>query len=510
GYQNANAELWLIALWPALALASAVPRRSIGRPLWMAVATLLAEVSLLSQSRGAILAMLACGAAFVLLSRPRGRALSGLATVAGACALAWGNLSAARAARSGGDLAGAFSGARLAIVLSCLGVAALVLAADALAPAAAGLLRRLRPRPAVAPGARRTRRRRALGLVWAALMVVVIAGHPVGWAQARWHDFKDSGYSRVDSGSTRLAGGLGSNRYDFYRVAIDEWLAHPVVGIGADNFRDPYLAARRSPEAPRYPHSLPLAVLSELGLVGAVLFAGFLGLTGRGLVGPVRRGPPVALGACLGFASWVVHASVDWLWEFPGLGVLAFVLLAIALGSHRRGGPPPVRAARPRPVVVAGAVLLGAAVVAAFAVQLLTQRAVAAGERAAAAHPVAAMADFERAASLDSAAADPLVSEAILASRLGRPAVALDALRRAIVRVPGDWFAHFELGVVDAGQADRSGALAELGRAHRLDPGQPTITATAALVAAGRQLSPGAIGRQLTAPINRRLSATGG
>jgi Flp pilus assembly protein TadD len=120
------------------------------------------------------------------------------------------------------------------------------------------------------------------------------------------------------------------------------------------------------------------------------------------------------------------------------------------------------------------------------------------------------MADFERAASLDTAQADSLVSEAILAARLGRPTVAASALGRAIVRVPGDWFAHFELGVVEAGLGNRPGARAELDRAHRLDPGQATVTAAAALVAAGRPLSPGAIERQLTAPLNRRLSATGG
>ncbi len=62
------------------------------------------------------------------------------------------------------------------------------------------------------------------------------------------------------SGS-RLVSGLGSDRYDFYRVALDEFAAHPLVGIGADNFRQQYLAHGRSDETPHYPHSVELRTL---------------------------------------------------------------------------------------------------------------------------------------------------------------------------------------------------------------------------------------------------------
>ena len=44
-------------------------------------------------------------------------------------------------------------------------------------------------------------------------------------------------------------GGLGSNRYDFWRVGLIEFERHPVQGIGTDNFLVPYLsfdAAARS------------------------------------------------------------------------------------------------------------------------------------------------------------------------------------------------------------------------------------------------------------------------
>ena len=46
----------------------------------------------------------------------------------------------------------------------------------------------------------------------------------------------------ANGSGNRLLSGLGSNRYDFYRVALDEFVAHPLVGIGADNFQQQYLA----------------------------------------------------------------------------------------------------------------------------------------------------------------------------------------------------------------------------------------------------------------------------
>ena len=65
--------------------------------------------------------------------------------------------------------------------------------------------------------------------------------------------------------------GLGSNRYDFFRVALDEFEAHPVAGIGVDNFQEQYLRRGRSDETPRYPHSVELRTLTETGLIGALL-----------------------------------------------------------------------------------------------------------------------------------------------------------------------------------------------------------------------------------------------
>src|SRR5207245_9586081 len=59
-----------------------------------------------------------------------------------------------------------------------------------------------------------------------------VAGNPVARVRHGWDTFKSPrGYAANASGN-RLTSGLGSQRYDFYRVALNEFVAHPLVGIG--------------------------------------------------------------------------------------------------------------------------------------------------------------------------------------------------------------------------------------------------------------------------------------
>ncbi len=77
---------------------------------------------------------------------------------------------------------------------------------------------------------------------------LVAAGNPVTRIRHALGHLQEGTATRPTRSGNRLVSGLGSNRYDFYRVALDEFLAHPLVGIGADNFQQQYLhtgAAKR-------------------------------------------------------------------------------------------------------------------------------------------------------------------------------------------------------------------------------------------------------------------------
>ena len=129
---------------------------------------------------------------------------------------------------------------------------------------------------------------------------------------------------------------------------MGEFQDSPVVGIGAGNFATPYLRERESVEEPLYPHSLPVMVLSQTGLIGALLFGGFLGCALAAVwLARSRRSPlghAVAAAAVVTFAYWALHGSIDWFWEFPGLAGPAFAGSAMAGGLE--AGP-----ARSRPQI---------------------------------------------------------------------------------------------------------------------------------------------------------------
>ena len=60
----------------------------------------------------------------------------------------------------------------------------------------------------------------------------------------------------------------GGNRYDYWRVAMDEFRDEPLRGVGAGSYQFAYFLERRTPEDIRQPHSLELQALAELGVVG--------------------------------------------------------------------------------------------------------------------------------------------------------------------------------------------------------------------------------------------------
>lgn len=481
GYANATAAFWLIAFWPALHIASqaatALPWPL--RALALATAALLLEIALLSQSRGALAGFAVAAVSYLWLAPHRGRAALALGALFALAAAAWAPLIGVRAAITAPGVAGAVAEARTAIALT-------VIAAFAAGAAGAVLEARLRP----AGGRRRAgagrlaRRaswaaRRAAPLALLAILAAVAGlGHPARWTADRWQDFKSSGYSAVETGDTRFTGSLGSNRYDFYRVALNEFRAHAVLGIGADNFAVPYLVDRRSDEAPRHPHSLAFRLLAQLGVPGTTLFALFLACA-LACARRCRRMAPASAGAVAaavaGFAMWLAHGMVDWLWEFPALSIAALALLALAARSEAGEAPPPRRMAAPlwlRGGVALG--MLGAAT--SFALPGLAARSIAAARTSAAADPALAVAQLQRAGELNVLAARPLVAQAVIARRAGLDGVARAALRRALEREPRNWFAHLQLALLEAEHGRRGRALRSLAAAAALNPRQPLLS----------------------------------
>ena len=506
GYVNASAAQWLIAFWPALLLAREARLHWIVRGLLAGGAVLLAEVALLSVSRGSLYAMPVMLVLVFALLPGRTRTFALLVPVAaGIAAAAPPVLRVGERIEHGQNAIAAVHASTTAMFLAALAVGLV---------AAAGAAIEGRRKLSEA-SARRVRR--GVGTVAVATLVLVLAGglvaagNPVTRARHAWDTFKSgSGYAANGSGN-RLTSGLGSNRYDFYRVALDEFLAHPLVGIGADNFQQQYLRHGRSEETPRYPHSVELRTLTETGLIGALLALVGLGAALLGGWQALHRADPlasgVAAGALAGFAYWVVHGSFDWFWEFAGLGAPAFAMLGIAcaLAPPRRVAPeaayasgesvPFVSSWRSRMPGSSGGwlgILAGAIMALVAAASLtapwLSQLEIESAARIWPKAPATAYARLNDAARLNPLSDEPYLVTGSIALRFGDLRRADHEFALALQRTPDDAYATLERGAIASARGDRVDALRLLERAVRLSPHDPLTRQALLLVRGGKRV----------------------
>jgi len=269
GYLNANCALFLSAVWPAVFLASRRETPWWLRGLFLASAGFLLQQAVLPQSRGSLFVFPVVVVLYLALVPGRSRSLLALGPVCLATLLVRDSLLDVYSAARGDTLPDAL----VALEEPLIGSAAALLVIGTIY----GLVDRYAPLPSDLARLGRWVLGIATGLAAfvAAVVLLVSYGNPVSQAQDAWDEF--SAGQEFEEGSSYFGANLGSNRYDFWRVAMGEFRDSPVAGIGAGNFATPYLRERESVEEPLYPHSLPVMVLSQTGLVGGLLFGGFLG-----------------------------------------------------------------------------------------------------------------------------------------------------------------------------------------------------------------------------------------
>ncbi|HEV3069917.1 MAG TPA: O-antigen ligase family protein [Solirubrobacteraceae bacterium] len=523
GYPNANAAQWLMAFWPAVLLAR-------GEQLWWGLrgvlaggAVLLAGMALLSQSRGSLFAMPIVAVLVFVLLPGRVRTFALLVPVAlGVGAIAPIVLRVGNRLHAGHSATGALHEATTAMFAAALAVGVVV---------AVGAL--VESRHTLSPTAGSRLRQGAQALAVLTLVAVLAggwaaAGNPVTRLEDGWHSFK-GGYSSGNHSGSRLVSGLGSNRYDFYRVALNEFKAHPLLGIGADNYAQQYLRHGRSRETPHYPHSVELRTLAQTGVVGGVLALVGLAAALLAALSAVGKGSDplgryVAAAALAGFGYWAVHGSVDWFWEFAGLGAPAWALLglACALAPRRRsegqtlsahGGRPPQApparrrgvGGRPWQAPPAGrrrgmiAVVLALALLAAvsFAAPWLSQLEVQSAARVWPVSPEKAYSRLHDAAALNPLSDAPYLVAGSIALRLGETRRADEEFARALRRVPDDAYATLERGAIASTAGRRGQALVLLQRAAELNPRDALTRQALALARAGQRVDVAELNRSI-------------
>lgn len=504
GYFNSNAALFNATALLAVALSARREFPVLLRGVLLVVATGSLDLALLAQSRGWLFTLPIVLVAAIAVSPDR------LRTTAAAVLPALGTLAAARPllhvyeTTTGANPAASAltSAAERAGRISLLICAAVLVLGILLA----GLDARSRRAPLSA------RSRHAIG-TGVALLVLALGvgggvaathGHPIRFVKHQWN-----GFTNASGASTAAShfGDVGSERYDIWRVALDAFLAHPIQGLGQDNFGDYYTRHRRTGVEVLWTHSWELRLLAHTGLVGTILFLLFL-VPALGAAVRTRRRTEGFAGALAGIALlpvvvWLIHGSIDWFWEMPALSgpALGFLAMAGALRTRpgAEGPPASVRRARPRaPVLAAGFLALLAAVVA-LGFPYLSVREVSAASDVRAANPTQALSDLRTAARLNPLNADPGRIGGTIALQIGLYAEAEQRFGQAIAREPGGWYGWLGAGLAASALGQRTSARHYFEVAASINSREPTVTQALAQVDTAHPLTPDAALEMLTA-----------
>jgi hypothetical protein len=340
----------------------------------------------------------------------------------------------------------------------------------------------------------------AAALVVVAAVIAVAISHRglTGTVSHDWSSFTATRTTSVTDPS-RLLSADSENRWVWWKEAARAFAARPVQGWGAGSFAVVHLLYRRDTLTVQQPHSLPLQLLAETGLVGAALGLGALALLlvagaratrawRDGPADPRRAGPAAALLA-VGVA-YCVHALYDWDWDIPAVTVPALLALGVLGAGASSGRAFPAVAAGAGPPRTAGlraygATACAAACLVAFAASVAVPRIAAADAsraliQASLGTPAAldrAAGDARRASRLDPLSDAGLRAAATIAIHRGDLATARSDLLAAVRREPSDEQAWEALAITDLARGDRAESLAAARRAAAVDPQGPSARA---------------------------------
>jgi tetratricopeptide (TPR) repeat protein len=209
-----------------------------------------------------------------------------------------------------------------------------------------------------------------------------------------------------------------------------------------------------------------------------------------------------------GVAVWLLHGLADWLWEFPALGVLCLALLGLSVRVTASPAPSSGELG-PRARWPGWALALGGSVAAAALVSLalpaLSAFHAQRGYDRTSRDPQSAVAALERASNFNPLATQALIAKAVLNRRLGMYSEARRSLREAIERDPNNWFAHFELGLLEASVGNGAEASGSFALALLLNPRQPLIRSAAARSANGERVDATAVEQSLYGQLGAKL-----
>ena len=240
GYVNSNAALFTLTALMGIALGARGELPGLARGFLLAIACASLQLAVMAQSRGWLFTLPLILLVTICVVRDRVRFVAFAVLPVAGTLIVVHRLTVVFDAPPGSALthAARIAGQRSLVLCTVVFVLATLIA----------WTEKLLPRRELTPGGRRI-----LGVV---LTIVTLAaggagiaaathGHPVSFVKRQWQGFSHPPKANAQGSYFNT---VGSNRYDFWRVALDATRAHPVGGLGQDNYGEYYVKRRRSVE----------------------------------------------------------------------------------------------------------------------------------------------------------------------------------------------------------------------------------------------------------------------
>lgn len=302
--------------------------------------------------------------------------------------------------------------------------------------------------------------------------VVLLAGAAVAGPRLvsrGWHSFTRTTVVSSDDTTGRLTS-LSGSRYPLWKVTLKAFDSHPAFGIGAGTIEFWWDRHGTNGEFIRNAHSLWLQDLAELGIPGLLLILAVstaaIGV-GVATVRRARRSASAGVAAAFtaAFLVYLLHASVDWMWESTAVTVLA--LAGIAVIGARMSEP----RSRLRPMLRIGLVGLALAAGAIQIPGLLSNWDIGRSQAAAReGNAPLALAYARDAVSAQPWSASAYEQRGLVLEAEGRLAQAAADLRRAISHERTNFQHWLILARIETEEGNVGAAVADYDQARRLRP----------------------------------------
>jgi hypothetical protein len=305
----------------------------------------------------------------------------------------------------------------------------------------------------------------AVGALAGVAGVVAAVGDPIAWASSQVR----GGECENDPG--RLTDLCANNRLAWWDEALEIARGRPLGGTGAGTYAIARRQVRDDGTPGSEPHSVPLQLLADLGVVGLGLGLVFAAAAVVGVFRGLRlvqgaERPAAAALACL-VLSYAVHSLVDYDLDFLAVTAPAVVALGALLAAGRPPGS--VRAGVPGMVAI---VAVGVTASLVLVLPELADREVERSLDASDSGRIEAAVDAaERARRLNPLSTAPLEALAVAADAAGEQATAVAWYEEATRLQPDNPDTWYALGLYHViATRDECAAYQALNHSYTLDP----------------------------------------